>query len=117
MDIIISNLSNEPIYEQISSQIRALIMKDSLKEGDALPSMRSLAKELRISVITTKHAYEELESSDIVSIRMSNFGAEIMLKELSSCKNKYRDYIIDKTTLDEILLFYVRGMDKGEWSL
>ena len=67
MDIIISNSSGEPIYEQISSQIKTLIMNGSLKEGDALPSMRSLAQELRISVITTKRAYEELERDGFIA--------------------------------------------------
>lgn len=61
MDIIISNNSESPIYEQIKEQIRTMIVKGDLKEGDALPSMRLLAKELRISIITTKRAYEELE--------------------------------------------------------
>ncbi|MCI7767912.1 MAG: GntR family transcriptional regulator [Oscillospiraceae bacterium] len=61
MDIIISNSSGEPIYLQISSQIKAMIMRGELSEGDPLPSMRTLAAELRISVITTKRAYEELE--------------------------------------------------------
>lgn len=61
LNIIISNQSGKPIYEQISEQIKALIIAGELKEGDALPSMRLLAKELRISVITTKRAYEELE--------------------------------------------------------
>ena len=61
MDIIISNSSGKPIYEQITEQVKALIISGELKEGDALPSMRLLAKELRISVITTKRAYEELE--------------------------------------------------------
>ena len=61
MDILISNADARPIYEQIASQIKALIMTGALQAGDALPSMRLLAKELRISVITTKRAYEELE--------------------------------------------------------
>ena len=61
MDIIISNSSGAPIYEQICSQIKGKIISGELKEGDALPSIRLLAKELRISVITTKRAYEELE--------------------------------------------------------
>lgn len=61
MNIIISNSSDKPIYEQISSQIKNLIINGTLTEGEALPSMRLLAKELRISVITTKRAYEELE--------------------------------------------------------
>ncbi len=61
LNIIISNSSGQPIYDQISSQIKSMILSGELKEGDALPSMRFLAKELRISVITTKRAYEELE--------------------------------------------------------
>ena len=61
MDIIISNTSGKPIYEQISDQIKEQIMTGALTAGDVLPSMRLLAKELRISVITTKRAYEELE--------------------------------------------------------
>lgn len=61
LNIIISNASDKPIYEQICTQIKDLILTGQLKEGDLLPSMRFLAKELRISVITTKRAYEELE--------------------------------------------------------
>ena len=69
MNVIISNADGRPIYEQIYQQIKGAIMKGELKEGDALPSMRLLAKELRISVITTKRAYEELEREGfIVSI-------------------------------------------------
>ncbi len=61
MNIILSNSSNEPIYQQIITQIKAQIRTGELKAGDALPSMRTLATKLRISVITTKRAYEELE--------------------------------------------------------
>ncbi|MBU9737611.1 MULTISPECIES: GntR family transcriptional regulator [Diplocloster] len=61
MNIIISNSSGKPIYEQITSQIKNMIVAGELKPGEALPSMRLLAKELRISVITTKRAYEDLE--------------------------------------------------------
>ncbi|ROR25759.1 GntR family transcriptional regulator [Mobilisporobacter senegalensis] len=66
MDIIISNSNENPIYEQIYSQIKNLILNGTLKEGEALPSMRSLAKDLRISVITTKRAYEELERDGFI---------------------------------------------------
>ena len=61
MDIFISNQSDSPIYEQIKEQIKKQIMLGVLKEGEMLPSMRFLAKELRISIITTKRAYEDLE--------------------------------------------------------
>ena len=66
MNIIISNSSNEPIYEQISKQIKNLIFNGELSEGELLPSIRSLAKELKISVITTKKAYERLEGEGFI---------------------------------------------------
>lgn len=66
MDIIISNSSGIPIYEQIVAQIKNQILNGVIKEGEALPSMRMLAAELRISLITTKRAYEELEKSGLI---------------------------------------------------
>ena len=66
MVIILSNSSDEPIYQQIVSQIKAQIMNGELAAGDALPSMRALAGQLRISVITTKRAYEELERDGFI---------------------------------------------------
>ena len=62
LEILISNSSGKPIYEQITSQLKNLIITGALAEGEPLPSMRLLAKELRISVITTKRAYEDLEA-------------------------------------------------------
>lgn len=62
MELVIRNTVNQPIYEQIYSQIRAQIIAGTLRPGDALPSIRALAKDLRISVITTKRAYDELEA-------------------------------------------------------
>lgn len=66
MNIIISNSSGKPIYEQITAQIKGMIMNGTLSPGDSLPSMRLLAKELRISVITTKRAYEDLERDGFI---------------------------------------------------
>jgi len=66
MDILISNSGGVPIYEQIASQIKAKIISGELAEGEALPSMRLLAKELRISIITTKRAYDELERQGFI---------------------------------------------------
>ncbi len=66
MNIIISNSSGRPIYEQITSQLKQLILTGGLKPHDMLPSMRLLAKELRISVITTKRAYEDLEKDGFI---------------------------------------------------
>lgn len=61
MQIFIYNTDSRPIYEQITSQIKAQILSGQLQQGDALPSMRALAKDLRVSLITTKRAYEDLE--------------------------------------------------------
>jgi len=66
MVIILSNSSDEPIYQQIVTQIKAQIMSGELAAGEALPSMRMLAQQLRISVITTKRAYEELEKEGFI---------------------------------------------------
>lgn len=67
MNILISNSSEKPIYEQITSQIKQMIISGELESGSLLPSMRTLAKELRISVITTKRAYEDLERDGFIN--------------------------------------------------
>ncbi|AHF06865.1 GntR family transcriptional regulator [Desulfitobacterium metallireducens] len=66
MKILISNSSSDPIYQQIFNQIQQAIFKGELKEGEALPSIRNLAKELQISVITTKRAYDDLEQDHFI---------------------------------------------------
>ena len=66
MKILLSNVSAAPIYEQIAAQIRDQIVDGQLIEGDALPSIRKLARELQVSVITTKRAYEELEKGGFI---------------------------------------------------
>lgn len=92
MDIILTNAGGQPIYDQIVSQIKAQILSGKLKEGDALPSLRTLAKELRISVITTKRAYEELEREGFiytvagkgcfVAARSSEWAREDLLRRI-----------------------------------
>ncbi len=66
MEVLIRNSSSQPIYEQIYTQIRDMILNGTLAEGEMLPSIRGLAKDLRISVITTKRAYDELEKGGFV---------------------------------------------------
>ena len=66
MELIIRNVTNQPIYDQIYSQIKAQIIAGQLRPGDALPSIRALAKDLKISVITTKRAYDELEAQGLI---------------------------------------------------
>lgn len=66
MEIIISNNTSKPIYEQITSQIKAMIMNGELKSGDPIPSMRALAKAIHVSVITVQKAYEELQRDGFI---------------------------------------------------
>lgn len=67
MNLIISNISKEPIYEQIKNQLKKQILLGEIREGDLLPSIRSLAKELGVSVITTKRAYDDLEAEGYIA--------------------------------------------------
>jgi GntR family transcriptional regulator len=83
MNIIISNSSDEPIYQQIVKQIKNLIIKGELSENEMLPSIRTLAKELQISVITTKRAYQELENEGyIVTVQGKGTFVAAQNKEL-----------------------------------
>lgn len=66
MNILVSNSSSIPLYFQIKSQIESEILKGNINSGDALPSIRTLAKELKVSIITTKKAYEELEKEGFI---------------------------------------------------
>jgi GntR family transcriptional regulator len=88
MDIIISNSSGKPIYEQITAQIKSLILTDILQEGDALPSMRMLAKELHISVITTKRAYEDLERDGFIET-VTGKGSFVAHKNLEIVREEH----------------------------
>ena len=67
MELIIRNTAGQPIYDQISSQIKAQIIAGALQPGEALPSIRALAKDLKISVIATKRAYDELQAEGFVT--------------------------------------------------
>ena len=88
MDILISNASGKPIYDQIASQIKNLIISGQLAQGDSLPSMRLLAQELRISVITTKRAYEELERDGFIETvtGKGSFVARLICSRRSSSR-------------------------------
>ncbi|WP_101697267.1 GntR family transcriptional regulator [Clostridium minihomine] len=88
MNIIISNSDSKPIYEQITFQIKNQIISGVLKEGDALPSIRMLAKELRISVITTKRAYEDLEREGFL-ITKAGKGSFVAPKNLEAIHEEY----------------------------
>ena len=110
MDIIISNASGVPIYEQIEEQIKGLIMTGELKAGDALPSMRLLAKELRISVITTKRAYEDLERDGYIEsvIGKGSFikgmNSEIVKETMLYAAQELMEKAVDKAIIGKVSL-------------
>ena len=81
MDIILSNTSGKPIYTQIADQVKEQIMTGALAPGEALPSIRSLARDLRVSVITTKRAYEELERAGYV-VTVAGKGSFVAERDL-----------------------------------
>lgn len=95
MNIIISNSSGEPIYEQITKQIKSLIFNGELCEDDALPSIRNLAQELKISVITTKRAYVELENEGFI-YSVPGKGSYVSVQNKELIKEKRMKLIEDK---------------------
>lgn len=114
MDILINNSSPISLYEQIKNQIKNQILNGSLKPGDALPSIRVLAKELKVSIITSKRAYEELEKDGFIetSIGKGTFVSAAnseRLKEaaMAEMENKLEEIIISAKslglTLDECI--------------
>ncbi|WHY16939.1 GntR family transcriptional regulator [Paenibacillus sp. G2S3] len=114
MNILISNTSGEPIYVQIVSQIRQMILQGELVSGTPLPSIRLLAKELQISVITTKRAYEELEREGLINsiVGKGSFvsGADqefIREQRLRIMENKMKEIIDESKML---------GIDFAEFS-
>ena len=107
MKILISNSSPDPIYEQVTRQIKSQIISGDLNPGDALPSIRKLARELQISVITTKRAYEELEKEGFINtvggkgcfVAMQN---KELLKEkkMKTVENLLYDAVIEANRLE-----------------
>ncbi|NBI07267.1 GntR family transcriptional regulator [Senegalia massiliensis] len=95
MRIIVSNSSNDPIYEQISSQIKSMIIKGELEVGEGLPSIRGLAKGLQISVITTKRAYEELEKEGFIET-IQGKGSFVAMQNKELMKEKKLKIIEEK---------------------
>ena len=116
MDIIISNSSGIPLYEQIEEQIKSQIMAGELAEGDALPSMRVLAKDLKISIITTKRAYEELERDGfIVSVTgkgsfVRGINSEIVKENMMFAIQEQFESAVDKALLGKVTLDELQEM-------
>lgn len=110
MDIIISNSSGVPIYEQIEEQIKSQIMTGELVEGEALPSMRILAKDLKISIITTKRAYEDLERDGFIeSITgkgsfVKGINSDIVRENMMFAIQELIENAVDKAILGKVSL-------------
>ena len=94
MNLIISNASGKPIYEQIYTQVKNCIISGELSPGDALPSIRALAKDLRISVITTTRAYDELERDGFID-RVPGKGCYVAEKNLELVREAHLKQIED----------------------
>lgn len=95
MKIIISNSSNDPIYKQIGDQIKEMIIKNQLKAGESLPSIRGLARDLQISVITTKRAYAELEKEGLIDT-LHGKGSFVARVDIDLMRKKKIKIIEDK---------------------
>lgn len=112
MEIIISNSSDKPIYEQITSQIKAMIMTEELVTGDSIPSMRSLAKEIHVSVITVQKAYEELHRDGFIEtiVGKGSFVSANNKETILEEQNK----ILEKQISDACDIAKKNGITKGE---
>lgn len=121
MDIIISNNANKPIYEQITAQIKAMIMSGELQAGEAIPSMRALAKSIHVSVITVQKAYEELQRDGFIETTVgrgsfvSARNKEFYLEEQQRMAEEHLKIAADigrinnipvETLIDVLKLFY-----------
>lgn len=128
MKIILSQTSKTPLYQQIKEQIKDQIIRGELKEGDALPSIRVLAKDLHVSVITTKRAYEELENEGFIfsSVGKGTFVAgqqtEVLREwRLRELENQLEELVVEgkrlgltEQDLIELVKIYYRESAPGE---
>lgn len=112
MKIFISNSSPDPIYQQIFNQIQQAIFKGELKEGEALPSIRNLAKELQISVITTKRAYDDLEQEHYIET-VPGKGSFIAIQNKELMREKHLR-ILEDQLIEGIQTAKLLGIDLNE---
>jgi GntR family transcriptional regulator len=116
MDIILNNSSGVSIYEQIEEQIKSQIMTGVLKEGDTLPSMRVLAKDLKISIITTKRAYEDLERDGFIeSITgkgsfVKGINSDLVKENMMAAIEEHLDKALDKAILGKVSIEELKEM-------
>lgn len=129
MKIILINGSSVPLYEQIKNAIKENILKNKVNEGEQLPSVRTLSKDLKVSILTVKKAYDELEEEGFVESRqglgtfVANKDSEVKREELQKELEKHlqeaiklsADLDLDKETILELFEFlYKEGLDYDE---
>lgn len=112
MKIIIKNGSEQPLYQQIKDQIKGGILRQELKEGERLPSIRSLANDLHVSVLTTKRVYDELEKEGFIvtTVGKGSFVASDNLEMLSESKR----HMIEKKLSEAWQMAKTLGINKQE---
>ncbi|KOP81333.1 MULTISPECIES: GntR family transcriptional regulator [Bacillaceae] len=112
MKIIIKNGSEQPLYQQIKDQIKGGILRQELKEGEKLPSIRSLANDLHVSVLTTKRVYDELEKEGFIvtTVGKGSFVASDNLEMLSESKR----HMIEKKLSEAWQMAKTLGINKQE---
>ena len=113
MEILISYQSKDPIYIQIVSQIKKLVLDGKLKHGDSIPAMRSLAKDLNVSVITVQKAYEILRDEGFLNTVVGK-GTFVEMPEMHDLKINQKANLITK--IDETIKFaYINGFNSDEF--
>lgn len=127
LNIFISSLSQTPIYEQIKNQIKELVLNRKLNSGEQLPSIRLMAKDLKVGIITVKRAYEELEKEEIVvnlqgrgcfvaeidTKRIKAIHLNMLAERLTEIKEFTDTTGISKNEVDEILINIYGGKNNG----
>lgn len=115
MKIIIKNVSDQPLYQQIKEQIKGGILRQELKEGEQLPSIRSLANDLHVSVLTTKRVYDELEKEGFIvsKVGKGSFVAPENLDMLSETKR----HMLEKKLAEVWKMAKTLGITKEELNL
>lgn len=112
MKIVISNTSEAPLYQQIKDQIKDAILKEELAEGDALPSIRAFANDLKVSVLTIRRVYEELEQEGFVTSQVG-IGTFVSTSNIELLRDSKRR-LVEKKMLDMIQTAKSLGIRKDE---
>ena len=112
MKIIISNTSDAPLYQQIKDQIKDAILKEELTEGDALPSIRAFANDLKVSVLTIRRVYDELEQEGFITSQVG-IGTFVSTSNIELLRDSKRR-LVEKKMLDMILTAKSLGISKED---